>query len=115
MDILAIEDREHGDALEFTRVTNQQFVQIWELTKQHCRLQASPESDNFSWMARHKDIKPLCITDYWWYRNKMTVRNGVIFRGNHVIIRKVLWLQMLKRIHVATLEEKHVYTKLEML
>ena len=53
MDILAIEDREHGDALEFTRVTNQQFVQIWELTKQHCRLQASPESDNFSWMARH--------------------------------------------------------------
>ena len=114
MDILAIEDREHGDALEFTRVTNQQFVQIWELTKQHCWLQALKVTILAGWPDT-KDIKPLCITDYWWYRNKMTVRNGVIFRGNHVIIQKVLWPQMLKRIHVATLEERHVYTKLEML
>ena len=32
MDILAIQDMEHVDALEFTRVTKQRFVQIQKLT-----------------------------------------------------------------------------------
>ena len=38
----------------------------------------------------------------WSYRDELTVHNEVIFRGNRVIISKVLELQ-------------HVYTKLEML
>ena len=40
MDILAIEDIEHVDVLEFTRVTDQGFVQIPELTKRDSQLKA---------------------------------------------------------------------------
>ena len=39
MDILAIEDMEHVDALEFTKDTDQRFVQIRDLTKQNSQLQ----------------------------------------------------------------------------
>ena len=39
MEILAKEDLEHAEILEFTRVTDQQSVEIRELTKQDSLLQ----------------------------------------------------------------------------
>ena len=52
MSILAIEDMKHVDALEYTKVTNQRFVQIRKAPKTRQPTE-SPESDNFSSMARH--------------------------------------------------------------
>ena len=63
MDILAIEDMEHVDALEFTRVTDQQLVQIRELKKQDCQLQALKVTILAGWSVT-KDETPLCIREY---------------------------------------------------
>ena len=96
MDILAIEDMEHVDALEFTRVTDQQLVQIRELKKQDCQLQALKVTILAGW-SDTKDETPLCIREYRSYRDRLTVHNGIIFRGNRVIIRKALRPGMLRR------------------
>ena len=58
MDILAIEDMEHADALEFTRDTDQRFVQIRDLTKQKCQLQALKVTILAEWQDT-KDETPL--------------------------------------------------------
>ena len=50
-----------------------------------------------------KDETPLCIREYWSYRDDLIVHNGVIFRENHVIIPKVLAPEMLTRIHASHL------------
>ena len=78
MSILAIEDMKHVDALEYTKVTNQRFVQIRELRKQDSQLKAL----NVTILARWPDTKdetPLCIREYWSYRDELTVHNGVIY------------------------------------
>ena len=48
MDIFAIEDMDHVDAGKFTRVTDQQFGQIWELTKQDSQLHAVSSFQKYS-------------------------------------------------------------------
>ena len=102
MDIMAIEDTEHVDALEFMRVTDQQYVQIGELTKQDSQLKALKVLILAGWTDT-KDETPLCIREYGSYRDELTVHNGVILRGNHVIILKVLQPEMLTRIHASHL------------
>ena len=100
MDIVILEDMEHVDAVEFTRVTDQQFVQIRELTKQDSQLQAPNVTIVAGWPGTRNET-PLCIRKYWSYRDELTVHSGVIFRGNRVIIPRVLQPEMLKRIHAS--------------
>ena len=78
---------EHVNALEFTRVTDQRFLQIRELTKQDSQLQAQKVMILAGWPDT-KDETPLYIREYWSYRDELTVHNGVIFRGNCLIIQK---------------------------
>ena len=40
---------------------------------------------------------------YWSYIDELTLRNGVIFRGNRVVVSKVLQSEMLTRIHASYL------------
>ena len=96
---------EHADALEFTRVTDRRFVQIRELTKQDSQLQVLKVTILTEWPDT-KNKTPLCIRECWSYRDKLTVLNGVVFRGNRVIIPKVLQPEMLTRIHTSHLGVK---------
>ena len=114
MDILGIEDMEHVDALEFTRVTDQRFVQIQELTKEDNQLQAPTVTILAGWPDT-KDETLLCIREYWSFRNELTVHNGVIFRGNRFITLKVLRPEMLTRIHASHPGAETSLRKLEML
>ena len=63
MDILAKEDLEHAETLEFTRVTDQQSVEIRELTKQDSLLQFLKVMILAEWPDT-KDEAPLCIREY---------------------------------------------------
>ena len=89
---------EHVDALKF----DQKIAPIQELTKQDSQLQALKVMILAGWLDT-KDEIPLCITEYWSDRDKLTVHNGAIFRGNHVIISKVLQPEILIRIHASHL------------
>ena len=50
-----------------------------------------------------RDKTPVCIKEYWSYRDELTVDNRVIFTEKHVIIGKVLRPEMLARIHASHL------------
>ena len=102
MDILAKEDLEHLETLEFTRVTDQQSVEIRKLTKQDSLLPFLKMMILAGWLDT-KDEAPLCIKEYWSYRDELIVYNGVIVRGNCVIIPKVLRPHMVTRIHASHL------------
>lgn len=77
INILETEDMEHADALESTRVTEQNR----ELTKQDSQLQVLKVTILAGWPDT-KNERPQCIRAYRPYRDKLTVHNGVIFRGN---------------------------------
>ena len=89
---------EHVNALKF----DQKIAPIQELTKQDSELQALKVMILVGWLDT-KDEIPLCIREYWSDRDKLTVHNGAIFRGNHVIISKALQPEILIRIHASHL------------
>ena len=71
-----------------------------ELTKPDSQLKALKVT--FGWPDTD-DETLLCIKEYWSYRDELTVHNGVIFKGNRVIIPKVLQPEMLTGIHTSHL------------
>ena len=60
-------------------------MKIQELTKQDSQLLALKVTILAGWPGT-KDETPLCIREYWSYRDELTVHNGAIFRENRVII-----------------------------
>ena len=71
-----------------------------ELTKHDSQLKALKVTFGCS---DTNDETLLSIKEDWSHRDKLTVHNGVIFRGNHVIIPKVLQPEMLAGIHTSHL------------
>ncbi len=50
------------------------------------------------WPASRKDCHPL-ILDYWTYREEISVENGLLFKGHHLIVPKSLRNRVLQKIH----------------
>ena len=46
-----------------------------------------------------KEQVPIPIRDYWLYRDKISVHNGVLFKNHRVIILKLLREEIMSRIH----------------
>ena len=46
-----------------------------------------------------KEDTPLAVRDYWPFRDELHVQNGVLYRGQCIIIPKALRAELLKRIH----------------
>ena len=50
------------------------------------------------WPERKEEV-PTNIREYWNYRDELSVSNGVLFKGQRVIIPKVMRAETMSRVH----------------
>lgn len=51
----------------------------------------------------NKHKTPLCVCEYWPYRNELTAQNGLVFRGTRIIIPHAMRTEMTGRSHCSHL------------
>ena len=93
-------DLEDVNAAEFLRVSNDGLKNIQRLTEADNQLQRLKMTVLQGWLETKQQLEPL-IAEYWTYRDEIGVYNGVLYKGDRVIIPNALRKEMLKRIHAS--------------
>ena len=83
---------------EFLRVSPNRLSQIQTLTRNDATLQCLITVVMSGW-PDYRDQVPVCIRPYFGYRDEIAVHNGVVYKGDRVVIPRDLRKEMLKRIH----------------
>ncbi|KAJ8361627.1 hypothetical protein SKAU_G00181520 [Synaphobranchus kaupii] len=92
------EDVQHVNQADYLNVSSQRLEQIRRHTDRDECLQALKNTVLVGW-PDVKEEAPLIAREYWPFRDEISVQNGVLFRGQKVIIPKSLRPEMLTRIH----------------
>ncbi|KAJ8395956.1 hypothetical protein AAFF_G00026640 [Aldrovandia affinis] len=92
------EDVQHVNQADYLNVSSQCLEQIRRHTDRDECLQALKNTVLVGW-PDVKEEAPLVAREYWPFRDEISVQNGVLFRGQKVIIPKSLRPEMLTRIH----------------
>lgn len=92
------DDAQHINQEEYLNVSDQRLEQIRRHTDRDKCLQ-SLESTVLAGWPDNKEFTPHCIREYWTFRDEVSVQNGILFRGQKVIIPKSIRQEMLTRIH----------------
>ena len=93
-------DLENVNAAEFLRISNDGLENIQHLTEADNQLQCLKMTVLQGWPEAKQQIEPL-IAEYWTYRDEIGVYNGVLYKGDRVIIPTALRKEMMKRIHAS--------------
>ncbi|KAJ8387828.1 hypothetical protein AAFF_G00149770 [Aldrovandia affinis] len=92
------EDVQHVNQADYLNVSSQRLEQIRRHTDRDECLQALKNTVLVGW-PDVKEEAPLIAREYRPFRDAISVQNGVLFRGQKVIIPKSLRPEMLTRIH----------------
>lgn len=87
-------------------VTDQRLSSIREATSDDPVMQTLARIIMKGWPSDKKNV-PLCVQEYWPYRDELTTQNGIIYRGTRVIIPTEMRPQMLERAHASHLGEQY--------
>ena len=82
----------------FLKVTADRLKQIQQHTAQDMVLQILKTTVLTGWPETRQEV-PIAIREFWCFREELTVQNGVIFKGERIVIPKAMRPEMLKRIH----------------
>uniref|UniRef100_A0A803JLC0 Gypsy retrotransposon integrase-like protein 1 n=1 Tax=Xenopus tropicalis TaxID=8364 RepID=A0A803JLC0_XENTR len=83
---------------EYLRVSDIRLQQIQHHTERDEALQSLKTTVLSGWPDQ-KERVPICIRDYWGFRDEITIQNGILYKGHRVIIPKTLCPEMIARIH----------------
>ncbi|KAI4894807.1 hypothetical protein NFI96_015293, partial [Prochilodus magdalenae] len=92
------EDAEHINQADYLNVSDHRLDQIKLYTDRDESLQALKSAVLLGW-PDVKERTPHIIREYWPFRDEVSAQNGILFRGQKVIIPKSLRPEMLTRIH----------------
>ena len=87
---------------EHLKVSDTRLDQIQISTLQDSTLQSLKSTILTGWPNDKNEI-PACLREYWLYREKLSVQNGILFKGNQILIPKAMIPEMLSRIHSSNL------------
>ena len=93
-------DLEDVNAAKFLRVSNNGLRNIQRLTEADNQLQHLKMTVLQGWPETKQHAEPL-IAEYWTYQDEIGVYNGVLYKGDRVIIPTALRKDMLKCIHAS--------------
>uniref|UniRef100_A0A8C4S4R6 Gypsy retrotransposon integrase-like protein 1 n=1 Tax=Erpetoichthys calabaricus TaxID=27687 RepID=A0A8C4S4R6_ERPCA len=93
-------DLEHVNQADYLNVTDQRLTQIRQHTEKDENLQALKSTVLTGWPNLKEDTN-LAVREYWPYREELSVQNGVLYKGQRVIIPKSMRQEMLRRIHAS--------------
>ena len=105
---LPLEDKEKSDYMiyefeeidEVVFVTDERLHQIRMETQEDKSLQTLSNIVMQGWPNDKYDV-PLCIREYWPYRDEITTMNGLLYRGTRIIIPIVMRPAMTTRAHAS--------------
>lgn len=83
---------------EATFVTDQRLEQIRQKTNKDPSLQTLMTLISAGW-PNDKLQSPLCVREYWPYRDELSTQNGLVFRGTRIIIPHSMRTEMTARAH----------------
>ena len=83
---------------EHLKVSDTRLDQIQMSTLQDSTLQSLKSTILAGWPNDKNEI-PACLREYWPYREELSVQNGILFKGNQILIPKAMIPEMLSRIH----------------
>lgn len=87
---------------EATFVTDQRLEQIRQETNKDASLQTLMTLISAGW-PNDKLQSPLCVRQYWPYRDELSTQNGLVFRGTRIIIPHSMRTEMTARAHCSHL------------
>lgn len=92
------EDLQYINQAEYLNVSDQRLEQIRRHTDTDDCLQSLKSMVLVGW-PEAKEATPHCIREYWPFRDEISGQNGILFRGQKVMIPKSMRPEMLARIH----------------
>ena len=87
-------------------VTDLRLLQIKRAMINDPTLQTLVSVTAEGWPNSKQDV-PLCIRDYWPYRDELTVHDGLAYRGTRIIMPTSLRREMIERAHLSHLGEQY--------
>ena len=81
-------------------VSDERLYKIRVETGKDTTLQTLMNVVKAGWPNEKPDV-PLCIKEYWPYREELTTQNGLLYRGTRIIIPKSMRPEMIERAHAA--------------
>ena len=93
-------DLKDVNTAEFLRVSNDGLKNIQRLTKADEQLQCLKRTVLEGWPETKQQVEHL-IAEYWTFRDEIGVYNGVLYKGDRVIIPTALRKELMKRIHAS--------------
>ena len=101
----AVEQREYLiraieeiDMVEFLPITTERLADLQEKTEHDESLQTLKHVIRVCWPDTKEEVPPE-IRNYFHLNEELTMQDGILFKGNHVIVRAALRLYMLKKVH----------------
>uniref|UniRef100_A0A8C7JBX1 Gypsy retrotransposon integrase-like protein 1 n=1 Tax=Oncorhynchus kisutch TaxID=8019 RepID=A0A8C7JBX1_ONCKI len=92
------QDVQQINQADYLNVTDHRLAQIRQHTDKDEHLQSLKSMALAGWPYL-KEETPFTVREYWTFRDEISLQNGVLFRGQKVIIPKSLRPEMLTRIH----------------
>ena len=103
-DVYAVEQEEYLikvieeiGVVEFLPITAERLADLREKTERDESLQRLKHVIRFSWSVM-KEVPPE-IRSYFHLKEELTMQDGILFRGNHVIVLLALRSHMVKKVH----------------
>jgi len=87
-------------------VTDHRLQQIKECTTRDQVLQTLVKVTSEGWPNSKQEV-PLCIREYWPYRDELSVHDGLAYRGTRIVIPATLQKEMVERAHKSHLGEQY--------
>ena len=91
---------ESVDMEESLFVTNHRLQSIRQHTAADNSLQVLMTIIKKGW-PENKTSLPLCVREYWAYRDELSTQNGLVFRGTRIIIPSALRPELITRAHAS--------------
>lgn len=89
-------------SIEMVQFTTDRAQAIREATQDDPVFSQMKETIFVGWPDNQKDLPP-CLRQYWSYRDELTVDNGVIFKGNRVLVPPSQQQDILRNLHTGHL------------
>jgi hypothetical protein len=82
-------------------VTDKRLSKMKHVTTEDSSLVMSTVKEG--WPDNKTNNVPLCIREYWPYRDELSAQNGLAFRGTRLIIPAAMRSEMINRAHASHL------------
>ena len=93
-----IKSIEEIDMVEFLPITAERLTNLREKTEHDESLQKLKHVIKVAWPDKKEEI-PLEIRNYFHFKEELTIQDGILFKGNRVIIPAALRPLMAKKVH----------------